>query len=148
MKKILKIIGIIVVILPVLFMIYIPIANDFSAVKTKNRLKNISLPKNTQYIEAISKAGKLTGNGNGMQYFGAILIKSELSKEELSSYYSNYNADDWYCSVEKQKGQQIAFIEHDTLLFKTDISSEGQYYIIYACGNGNELFSELDIRGH
>lgn len=148
MKKLLKIICIIVAILPVLFMISIPIANDFSAVKTKNRLKNIPLPKNTQYVEAISKAGKLTGNGNGMQYFGAILIKSELSKEELSSYYSTYDEDDWYCSVEKQKGQQIVFIEHDTLLFKTDIPAEEQYYIVYTWGNGNDLFSELDIRGH
>ena len=41
------------------------------------------LPEKTELIESISRAGKLTGNGNGMQYFGAILIRSDLSLEEL-----------------------------------------------------------------
>lgn len=43
-------------------------------------------------IESLSQAGKLTGNGNGMQYFGAILIRSELSLEELETYVANDGA--------------------------------------------------------
>ena len=42
-----------------------------------NELVHFRLPKNTELIESIYKAGKLVGNGNGMQYFGVILIKSE-----------------------------------------------------------------------
>ena len=50
-------------------------------------------------IESISRAGKLTGNGNGMQYFGAILIRSDLSLEELDAYYSRYRSNEWECLV-------------------------------------------------
>ena len=68
----------------ILFTLYIvsPIVNDNVAKKTADELVEIPLPNNTAFIESIYKAGKLVGNGNGMQYFGAILIKSELSVEE------------------------------------------------------------------
>lgn len=132
----------------ILFMISIPIVNDFYAKQVKNQLKEIPLPEKTEYIEAISRADKMTGNGNGMQYFGAILIKSELSLEELDSYYTTYRKNEWDCIVEIQEGQNIACIEHGILSFETDLSVEGQYYIIYSWGKGNELFAQLDIRGH
>ena len=38
-----------------------------------------------------------------MQYFGAILIKSELSLEELDAYYSDYRRNEWEYLVEIQK---------------------------------------------
>ncbi len=60
-----------------------PIVNDNIAKKTANKLADLPLPNNTEFIEMVYIAGKLVGNGNGMQYFGAILIKSELSLEEL-----------------------------------------------------------------
>lgn len=151
MKKLGKLVYIIII-LPVVaivaFMISIPIVNDASASKITEELQEIPLPEKTEYIEAVSKAGKMTGNGNGMQYFGAILVKSELPVEELDGYYSAYREREWDCVVEEQAGQEIACIEHGTLSFETDLSEGEQYYIIYSWGSGNELFAELDIRGH
>ena len=91
--------------------------------------------------------GKLTGNGNGMQYFGAILIRSELSLEELDAYYSDYRRNEWEYLVEIQKGQSIEVIDHGGLQFSEEIKGSG-YYIVYSWGSGDSLLQELDMRGH
>ena len=110
-------------------------------------LCEIPLPEETELIESLSQAGKLTGNGNGMQYFGAILIRSDLSLEELDAYYSRYRSNEWECLVKIQEGQSIEGIDHGTLQFAEEIKDRG-YYIVYSWGSGNSLLDELDIRGH
>ena len=82
-----------------------------------------------------------------MQYIGGILIKSELSLQELKSYYSQYAINDWEFIVEKQTDKQISFIEHGTISFNSDINGD-TYYVVYSWGNSNSVFSELDLRGH
>lgn len=76
---------------------------NYCAYNVEKMLCETPLPEQTELIEAISKAGKLTGNGNGMQYFGAILIKSELSLEELETYYSDYRSNEWEYLVENSR---------------------------------------------
>lgn len=82
MKKT-KIAGICLIVLILAAFVSVPVYNNYCAYNVEKMLCETPLPEQTELIEAISKAGKLTGNGNGMQYFGAILIKSELSLEEL-----------------------------------------------------------------
>ena len=129
------------------FMLSIPVVNDCVANKTAKYVERIELPNNTHYIETFAKAGKLIGNGHGMQYIGGILIKSELSLQELKSYYSQYATNDWECIVEKQTDKQISFIEHGTISFNSDINGDN-YYVVYSWGSTNSIFSELDLRGH
>jgi len=86
----------------------------------------------------------MVGNGNGIQYLGAVLIKSELSIDELKDFYSK-NKD---LIVEEQIGQQIEFIDHDELSFEHNFDENANYYIIYSWGNGNELLKAIDMRGH
>ena len=145
MKKTLKFILIAVLLLVIGFFISVPVVNDISAAKTEKQLSQIELPEKTEIVETLSKAGKFTGNGNGMQYFGAILIKSELSLDELDGYYSD---KDRRIVVEEQDSQEIEHIEHGEINFKTPVSADGNYYIVYLYGDGPELFAELDIRGH
>ena len=123
----------------------VPLVNDLSAGQVERSLVEIIPPENTQIVESLSKAGKLVGNGNGMQYFGAILIKSELTQEELAAYYSQIHAD---IVVKEQKTQEIAFIEHEQLSFATQITDTENYYIVYRFGDGIALFEQLDLRGH
>lgn len=113
----------------------------------EKKLCETPLPEKTELIESISRAGKLTGNGNGMQYFGAILIQSELSLKELDDYYSDHRSNEWEYLVEIQEGQSIDVIDHETLNFGKEINDAG-YYIVYSWGSGNSLLKELDIRGH
>ena len=127
--------------------ISISFINNNIAYKVEKELCETPLPEKTELIESISRAGKLTGNGNGMQYFGAILIQSELSLKELDDYYSDYRSNEWECLVETQEGQSIEVIDHETLQFSEEIKDSG-YYILYSWGSGNSLLEELDIRGH
>lgn len=147
MKKILTAIPLIVILSLLSFLIAAPIVNNTVSKKTAKKLMALPLPNDTQFIESVYKAGKLTGNGNGMQYFGAILIQSELSLEELKEYYWNFAEHDWECVVEKQTDTNVSVIEHTNLTFKTKIEGDN-YYIVYSWGDNNTIFHEFDIRGH
>lgn len=82
MKK-LKIVGILAAVILIGGVISVPLINKHFAYKVEKALCEIPLPEETELIESLSCAGKLTGNGNDKQYFGAILIKSALTLEEL-----------------------------------------------------------------
>lgn len=132
----------------ILIFIISPIFNDHTAKNTADELAALPLPDHTELIESIYQTGKLVGNGNGIQYFGAILIQSGLSLEELQEYYKAYAKHDWECVVEKQAGAEITFIEHESLAFQTKMEGDN-YYIVYSWGSSsNSIFQELDIRGH
>lgn len=146
MKK-LKVVGILAAVVLIGGSLSIPLTNNYIAYKVKKVLCEIPLPEKTELIESLSQVGKLTGNGNGMQYFGAILIRSELSLEELDAYYSDYGSNEWEYLVEAQEGQPIEVIDHGTLQFTEEIKDSG-YYIVYTWGSGNSILEELDIRGH
>ena len=146
MKK-LKLVGMLVAVVLIGGVISISFINNNIAYKVEKELCETPLPEKTELIESISRAGKLTGNGNGMQYFGAILIRSDLSLEELDAYYSGYRSNELECLVETQEGQSIEVIDHETLQFSEEIKDSG-YYIVYSWGSGNSLLEELDIRGH
>ena len=146
MKKI-KLVGILTAIVLIGGVISIPLINNHTAYKVERSLCEIPLPEETELIESLSQAGKLTGNGNGMQYFGAILIRNDLSLEELDAYYSGYRSNEWECLVETHEGQTIEVIDHGTLQFSEEIK-DNCYYIVYSWGSGNSLLEELDIRGH
>lgn len=127
------------------FIVSIPLVNDNSARKVENELLEIPMPEGTVAVESLSKAGKLVGNGNGMQYFGAVLVKSKLSAEELSAYYLDKLSG---VVVKKQSTREIEAVEHHKLSFETDIDGVPGYYIVYRFGEGIYPFSRLDIRGH
>ena len=93
MKK-LKLVGMLAAVVLIGGVISIPLINNYTAYKVERVLCDIPLPEEAELIESLSQAGKLTGNGNGMQYFGAILIRSELSLEELDVYYSDYRSNE------------------------------------------------------
>ena len=96
MKK-LKLVGILAAVVLIGGVISIPLINNYTAYKVERALCEIPLPEEAELIESLSQAGKLTGNGNGMQYFGAILIRSDLSLKELDAYYSGYRSNEWDC---------------------------------------------------
>ena len=146
MKKRTIIIVTIVVVLLV-FLVSIPIVNDGIAKKTAEKIKDTDIPNTSEYVESFSTAGKLVGNGNGMQYFGGILIKSELSLEELKTYYSQFAQNEWEYIVENQTGRDVQIIEHGILTLSTDIEGDN-YFIVYSWGDNDTVIDELDIRGH
>ena len=107
------------------FIMSIPIVNDYCAYMVEKKLCAAPLPENTQLIDSVSKAGKLTGNGNGMQYLGAILIQSELTMEQLDSYYLHYRENEWEYLVTVQTDRDLSFIELDHLRFSQEVTADG-----------------------
>lgn len=147
MKKILTAIVLIPILTFLFILIAAPFINDGISKKTANELADYPLPGDTELIESVAKAGKLVGCGNGMQYFGAILIKSELSLGELSDYYNSFSENRRECTVEHQTANNIQVLEHAQLNFKTDIDGDN-YFIVYAWGDNQTIFHEFDLRGH
>ena len=131
----------------VIFYISIVIQNDNYAARLEKDILEVPLPEKTECVDSISRAGKLVGNGNGMQYFGAILLKSELSLEEITEYYKEHHHGDDFCTVEKQEGHSIDALD-GFFSFKVQMSADAQYYIVYSWGNKVIKFGDLDIRGH
>ena len=66
MKK-LKVVGILAAVVLIGSVISIPLINNHTAYKVEKALCEILLPEETELIESLSQAGKLTGNGNGFE---------------------------------------------------------------------------------
>lgn len=151
-KRILIILLTVTFVLPIISYIGIVITNNSIANKIEKELVAYELPTNTKLVDSISVAAKLTGNGNGMQYMGAILVESDLSAEELKEYYSTeFN----FIEVNVQETANLDFIQN--VSFNADIKAGDKNYCSIICWDDNkrEMFgdfiSELldfDIRGH
>ena len=152
MKKIIIFVFLIFIGIIVMYL-YINISNDEIAKKLEKKLLSTDLPNNTEIIDSISVSGKLTGNGNGMQYFGAILIKTDLSKNDLDEYYNQFRENEWSYIIVAQKSSKIKVIEHGNYKFNKynplNNAEKEKYYMIYSWGvSKNNFLQETDVRGH
>ena len=154
LKLTLFVILIVMIVLPVISYIGIVITNNTIADNMEKELVAYDLPPNTELVDSISISGKLTGNGNGMQYMAAILVDSKLSEEELAEYYS---LDFDYIEVRKQETANIDFIHNSNYNFKNFSKSNKSFYYSVTCwdddrqdkyGNFISSLLDFDIRGH
>lgn len=151
-----KICIIIVTVVLVLIASYssIVIANNIVARKLEQELLDCAIPNKTAIIDSISIANKTSGNGNGMQWYGALLIKSELTEDELTEYYENLIADDnLYISVSVQNSPLV--FEQYKYHFEGFDEIDSYYCVMLSKNSISGLetsFSEkilnFDIRGH
>ena len=133
--------------------LYIVLMNNEIANRTTEELANTQLPENTEIVDTISIAGKVSGNGNGMQYFGAVLLKTDLSEEELDTYYQQYRGNSSKFLIKKQETEKIEVIDKSGYYFQTfNEEDKEKYYILYSYGSADGIFLEdlleLDLRGH
>ena len=151
-KRIFIILLIVMFVLPIISYVGIVVANNFIADKIEKDLVSYQLPSNTKLVDSVSAAAKLTGNGNGMQYMGAILVDSDLSKEELKEHYSS---EFDYIEVNEQETVNLDFIQN--VSFDADIKLEDKAYYSIICWDDDrrEVFGDFisdlldfDIRGH
>ena len=143
----------ILILLLIVLYISIVITNNEIADKVEKALKSYQLPTDTVLVESISVTGKLTGSGNGMQYMGAILITSDLSKQEILEYYQN---EFEYIEAQEQTSPIIESIRPNSSKFNhVDFDSNHTYYSVICWGSSsdyvNGFFSDIldfDLRGH
>lgn len=128
----------------------IPVINNFIAADVMHDLEGVPLPPSTSLADSVSMAGKLSGAGNGMQYFGGVLLQSDLSLEELEAHYATYQEGLYDCRIKTQEGPAVTQIEHENLSFSADMQGNG-WYILYTWGsvpNWAADWLNLDSRGH
>lgn len=127
----------------------VPIANNLIAYRIKKNLERCPLPKGAEFCAAISAAGKLNGNGNGMQYLGAILLRSNLNLQEIANHYSKFQTGDWDYLVQEQRGNNVDIAEHKDISFNCPIDENDSYYIVYTWGTtACDFLIFADIRGY
>lgn len=135
-----------------IFTLSIPFENNKTAAKLQKTLEETPLPEHTKLCDSVCAAGKLTGNGNGMQYFGGILIQSDLSLEELEHYYAKYRQTEWEYMIKPQTGTEIEPVEHGHMEFSYLQGKEAEdmehYYIVYTWGSSKNIFADFDLCGH
>ena len=151
MKKFLTFLLIVAIIIGALYCV-IMVSNNRIAAGLRDRLLNCSLPEQTELLGAKSVAGKLTGAGNGMQYRGALLVRSDLSKDELLAHYQTVLSDDGVFLFVDSLTSPESFTD---LLFSSDGKQENVYQIMLfrnmAAGTETSFWEALlncDLRGH
>ena len=153
-KKLFKIIGrifIVGVLLIILFMVSLFINHNFiiSHCLMNNFKDLIKTEESIEIMQSKTAHGKLCGNGNGINYFGTVLVKAD-SEEALKEVSNKLDEEFEAVGYVIQSGTQIDnyFIEHLSLEYNEPITEGETYYSIYYFNSSNKYSYTLDIRGH
>ena len=151
MRKFKNVLMVIIVAAMFIVLVAIPftiaIVNDLLAAHALNDIKALPLPENSKILSEYAVAGKVSGNGNGMQYFGAILIESEQDLASLQEHYHDVGSE-YFISVKEQKSDMIDVLNRLHYFDGVDDCDFENCYIVYGYGKGGNWFLDLDLRGH
>lgn len=114
---------------------------DFSQIIAKHSQLEI--------VQAKSTYGKLNGNGNGIQYFGAVLVKKS-SVADLETLMSELDEKFEAVECKNQESSKIEskYLEHKTLSYAAS-DFDGMEYLSICFFNSNHQNSDyFDILGH
>jgi len=129
------------------FLVFIKL-NDIKTEKLTNEMLNGPIPNSTEVIEIISGCGNTTGTGNDVEIWIGLLVKSELSKEELLKFYRNlYGKDIQVYEVAADSSRysltmDILKIEFNSL---KNLSNYDNHFIIERPEEA--VFENFDFRG-
>ena len=101
-----------------------------------------------EILETKSVCGKLNGNGNGMNYFSAALIKAE--EKDVEALAQALEAEFEVAKYYKQEDGKIATVsnEHFPLEYETALNENETYYTVYVFESGIKGSNLLDPKGH
>ena len=98
-----------------------------------------------EIIETVSDYGKLNGNGNGINFFGAVLVKADdpAVLDALVSLNKDFELLDYY----KQEKREIdlKYAQRAHLSFE-NLSPD--YYVVWFYQSSHPHTNLLDIKGH
>lgn len=130
----------------------IVVSNNSIAEDLRKQVAGCMLPLGTELVDSAAVAGRLQGNGNGMQYFGVALIHSDLDEGPLRTWYEAQLPKEEYIWVTRQESE---LFDSSTRLFK-DYEDDGHYWFVMLSrynpiGKDATLLDglrDIDIRGH
>lgn len=103
-----------------------------------------------EILDIQSVCGKLNGNGNGINYFGAALVKAD-SVKQMDTLAAELMEDFDAVEYTLQEGVvvEIPYLEHRKLSFDDAELQEGEtYYCIYFYIHDHPASNIFDIRGY
>ena len=109
----------------------------------------ISTLSQAKIVETKGICGKLYGNGNGMQYFGAVLVKQD-SINDVTALLEQLDQMFEIVAVAAQEDNEIESkcLEHQSLRFDTTVSDGTQYVSVWFFNSSHPDSDLRDIRGH
>lgn len=130
--------------------------NNIVLIKFSSQLFELDLPENIYVMEKCKLRGKLNGNGNGMDFFACILVKTGCSQKELYNYLNGQeftpakNHELVETEVIKLQSNRLEtrYVEHGEIVFET-IKNEADfddYYVLIIYDGGYS--ADFDILGH
>ena len=111
--------------------------------------KTISENCADRIVETKSVYGKLNGNGNGIQYFGVVLVRNG-SIDDIDSLISALDERFEVVEYWAQEDSNITskYLEHKTLKYDTSISPDDELISICFYNSSHPDSDLLDIEGH
>ena len=108
-------------------------------------IKGLNIRSGTRVAITSSEYGKLNGNGNGINFFGAVLVKAEDPDvlDALVSLNKDFELLDYY----KQEKREIdlKYAQYAHLSFE-NLSPD--YYVVWFYQSSHPHANLLDIKGH
>ena len=144
----------VLLLIPVMLYGFVVLKNNAIAKALEQALQTTPLPEDAILLDSVSIAGKLVGNGNGMQYMGSILIATDMSEEELKDFYGKTFEN---VQIRKQEAPAIDFIDRKGYSFELFLQYPGSnQYSVTLWGSAKDAgisgwiadLLDLDLRGH
>lgn len=148
-KKTVKLIVVILIValLPVLVMGGGHLYNNALLSGMEHDLTDTVSKGNVEMIESRSVCGKLNGNGNGMDFFAAVLVTgTELEVQAVVAALAQAYGDVGYLSQSEAK-ITVKYLEHESLSYSHKDYTDGEYYTVYIYDSDLPAFP-MDLRGH
>ncbi|MBR6028824.1 MAG: hypothetical protein IKP40_07000 [Clostridia bacterium] len=153
MSKARRLIILMLILLPMAAYATIALANNTIAKHLETRLLSQAAPPESAVLDSLWIAGKMRGNGNGMQYFGELLIQSDLDQDELEAYYADLSDERTSLNIYPQESpvifeypkHQFQRFDEDRTLWRIELSRN----VAVGCEeNFWEGVLNWDLRGH
>lgn len=124
------------------------VMDELASGSVESQLNAIELPAGASKEASISKTGKLTSKTGALQYYGAILVKSNQSLGEMRSHYLSRQPNGLTLQIIPLSDAAKTFgTDFDSKLrFNQHDSAPQGYYIIYAFAEPPMPFPMFDYR--
>lgn len=118
----------------------------YVAHEVEQDLLSLPVPENTVVVESLRYTGDLSPGGSDETVYclGAMLLRSDLSIEELKVYYDSLSSDKRWYNVDRMTGQMVPMYDEEYvsfrypdmwegLSFETEVNGDN-YFAVYVFG--------------
>lgn len=148
-RRVIRVLMIVVAAVLLLIGVAVPMINNAIAYGIEKDLRALPLPDGAQLIVSGSAAQRYSDTGNGIEYLGALLLRTDMTREELAAFYAPYVTALETCTVVPADGRQV--LGREVFSAKAEGAGDG-CFVVYTLKSASGLplrsLLETDIRGH